>query len=109
MQVVAEGLAHPLVTWSTLALGVFPAWSSAWFTITRKEDREHRANSGYSCATSSPSRLSSQSVFANDQTILAHYTDNFSPAIELFSKKNQVNLFFLSSLCWHRRDAQFFL
>ena len=38
MQVVAEGLAQPLVTWSTLALDVFPAWSFAWFTI-----------SGYSC------------------------------------------------------------
>ena len=66
VQVVAEGLAHPLVTWSTLALDVFPAWSPAWFTISRKKDRGHRTNSGYSRATSSPSRLSSQSVFAND-------------------------------------------
>ena len=42
------GLAHPLVTWSMLAPGVFPAWSTAWFTISRKEDREHRANTGCS-------------------------------------------------------------
>ena len=66
VQVVAEGFAHPLVTWSMLALDVFPAWSPAWFTISRKKDRRHRTNSGYSRATSSPSRLSSQSVFAND-------------------------------------------
>ena len=60
VQVVAEGLAHPLVTWSTLALDVFPAWSPAWFMIPRKENRENRANSGYSRATSSPSRLWNQ-------------------------------------------------
>ena len=108
VQVVAEGLAHPLVTWSTLALGVFPAWSPAWFTISRKEDRGHRANSGYSVRLS-PSRLLSQSVFANDLAIIAHYTDDRSPTIKLFSKKNQVHLFFLESLCWHRRESQFFL
>ena len=45
VQVVAEGLAQPLVTWSTLARGVFPAWSPAWFMISRKEDREHRGRS----------------------------------------------------------------
>ena len=71
VQVVAEGLAHSLVTWSTLALDVFPAWSPAWFMILRKEDLEHRANSGFSRATSSPSRLWSQSAIAN-KVAIAH-------------------------------------
>ena len=91
-QVVAEGLAHPLVAWSTLAPDVFPAWSTAWFTIPRKEDREHRANSGYSRAilvvfeNNRPSPSSSLSP-------IAHHTDDRSLTIKLFSKKNCVHLF----------------
>ena len=56
----------------------------------------------------SPSRLLSQSVFANVLAIIAHYTDDHSPTMKLFSEKNQVHLFFRASLCWHRREAQFF-
>ena len=42
-------------------------------------------------------------------SLIAHHTDDRSSTIKLFSKKNQVHLFFLASLCWHRREAQFFL
>ena len=116
--------AHPLVTWSTLAPDVFPAWSLAWFTISRKEDREHRANSGkpawftisrkedrehraspgYSRATASPSRIWRQSAFTCDLGF-AHRPPRSPIDIKLFSKKNQVHLFFLASLFWHRREA----
>ena len=42
VQVVAEGLAHSLVTWSTLALDVFPAWSlplESRLVLDLKEER----------------------------------------------------------------------
>ena len=37
MQVVAEGLKHPLVPWSLIALGVFSTRSPVWLMISPKK------------------------------------------------------------------------
>ena len=46
---------------------------------------------------------------ASSLSLITHHTDERSSTINQFSKKNQVNIFFLASLCWHRREAQFLL
>ena len=46
---------------------------------------------------------------ASSLSLIAHHTDDRSLTIKHSSKKNQVHLFSLASLHWHRREAQFFL
>ena len=104
MQVVAEGLAHPLVTWSTLALDVFPAWSPAWFTISGRKI----VNTAPTPATAVRHRL-----------LVVFRANRSSPAIEVPSPTTPMTLsdhkaiqqeessasLLPRKLVWHRREA----